>query len=133
MISRTAEYALRAVVHLAENPGEPCILRAIAEKTHLPRGYLGKVMQRLARSGLVSSQRGLHGGFMLIGDADKLSALDVINAVDPFRRSADSTRADAVRGLRRSPLRRFLDGLSDHEERRIRETTIADLARPDKR
>jgi Rrf2 family protein len=130
MISRTAEYALRAVVHLAENRGEPCTLRSMAEKTDLPRDYLGKVMQRLARSGLVLSQRGLHGGFTLIGDADKLSALDVINAVDPLRRSSDSTRADAMRGLRRSPLHRFLGGLSDHVERRFRETTIADLTRP---
>ena len=61
MISQTAEYALRAVVYLSDQE-QARTTSAIAEKTELPVGYLSKVMQGLVKSGLVHSQRGLHGG-----------------------------------------------------------------------
>ena len=66
MISQTTEYALRAIVFLADSPTEAHTAEAIAEGTKVPVGYLSKIMQGLAKAGLVSSQRGLYGGFTLI-------------------------------------------------------------------
>lgn len=85
MISQTAEYALRAIVHLAQAHPRPQTAAAIAERTHVPVPYLSKVMQSLARAGFVSSQRGLHGGFTLLRQASSFSVLDVITAVEPLR------------------------------------------------
>lgn len=84
MISQTAEYALRAIVHLAQTHPLPQTAANIAERTHVPVPYLSKVMQSLARVGLVSSQRGLHGGFALVRKASTFSVLDVITAVEPL-------------------------------------------------
>ena len=84
MISQTAEYALRAIVHLAQTHPRPQTAAAIAERTHVPVPYLSKVMQSLARAGFVSSQRGLHGGFTLVRLANSFSVLDVISAVEPL-------------------------------------------------
>jgi Rrf2 family protein len=86
VISQTAEYALRAVVCLGASSGRPLTTQGIAEKTHVPAGYLSKVLQALGRSGMVESQRGLHGGYVLTRSLDELTVLDVINAVDPLKR-----------------------------------------------
>ena len=85
MFSQTAEYALRAVAYLAEE-GEPRTVAQIAAATKVPPSYLSKVMQSLARAGLVISQRGLHGGFHLARPTDQLCIYDIVQAVDPIQR-----------------------------------------------
>ncbi len=86
MISSTAEYALRSIVHLAEQPETAKTAREIAEVTCVPHGYLSKVLRQLADAGLVRSQRGLGGGYTLAHVPSKISVLDVLNAVDPIQR-----------------------------------------------
>jgi DNA-binding IscR family transcriptional regulator len=54
MFSQTAEYALRAVVALADSGGQPLTTQQISTVTQVPPDYLAKVMQALGRSGLVS-------------------------------------------------------------------------------
>ena len=65
MISQTAEYALRIVVWLASRHPRRRPPARSRDATHIPPGYLAKVLQNLGRGGLVNSQRGLHGGFTL--------------------------------------------------------------------
>lgn len=87
MFSQTQEYALRAVVWLAQHPDEtPAGSPRIAEETCVPTSYLLKVLQELARQGIVSSKRGVGGGFTLDHSPDDLTVLEVVNAVDPLRR-----------------------------------------------
>ncbi len=86
MISRTAEYALRAVVFLGCQAGRPATTHRIAAGTRLPAGYLAKVLQALGRAGLVDAQRGLNGGYVLARPLEELTVLHVVNAVDPLRR-----------------------------------------------
>lgn len=86
MISQTAEYALRAVICLANRPESPLTTQQIADLTRVPAGYLAKVLQALGRAGLVQSQRGLHGGSSLTRPPAEITVLDVVNAVDPLKR-----------------------------------------------
>jgi Rrf2 family protein len=86
MISQTAEYALRAIVFLADHPDQAHTAEAIAQGTRVPVGYLAKIMQVLARAGLVSSQRGLYGGFTLRRSARDLTIYDVVQCIDPINR-----------------------------------------------
>ena len=65
MISQTSEYALRAVVCLAQNPDKPHTTVKIAKWTKVPEHYLSKVMLALAKHEVVYSKKGLHGGYML--------------------------------------------------------------------
>ena len=106
MISQTAEYALRAIVFLADNPSEAQTAEAIAKGTKVPVGYLAKIMQGLARSGLVTSQRGLYGGFTLVLTPKELSVYDVIQAVDPIVRIAHCPLGLEGHGTNLCPLHR---------------------------
>src|SRR5262249_40511360 len=85
MLSQTTEYALRAIVVLAEEPVVPWTAHAISAKTLVPADYLIKVLQPLTRAGLVTAQRGRNGGFVLTRPPEAISVLDVVNAVDPLR------------------------------------------------
>ena len=86
MLSKTAEYALRAVVLLASQPDKPFSADVIAGKTKAPRRYLTRVMQDLAAAGLVQSRPGPGGGYEMAKEIEAVSILDVINAVDPVER-----------------------------------------------
>jgi Rrf2 family protein len=85
MISKTTEYALRAMVCLARSQGRLNVGQ-IAELTQVPSRYLAKVMQGLVRSGLIESTRGRTGGFAMARSASKTTVLEVVNAVDPIER-----------------------------------------------
>jgi Rrf2 family protein len=82
VLSQTAEYALRAVLYLAEHQGErPIPVDAIAEDLSIPRNYLSKILHTLAKRDLLSSSRGRGGGFELTVPA---SALPLLAVVEPF-------------------------------------------------
>jgi Rrf2 family protein len=79
VFSRTAEYAIRAVLVLARNVGKPPLnAEEIASMLGAPRNYLGKTLNTLVRHGLLSSIRGPHGGFALAVAPDVLSVADII-------------------------------------------------------
>ncbi len=84
LFSQTAEYALRAIAFLSMNLDRPISVIEIAENTQIPSAYLAKVLQSVSKAGLVRSKRGLNGGFMLSKSPEKMTVLDVINAVDPI-------------------------------------------------
>lgn len=66
MLSQTAEYALRAVLHLAARPSdEPVGAADVAAQLEIPERYLARVLKSLAEAGILTSTRGAHGGFTL--------------------------------------------------------------------
>lgn len=85
MISQTNEYALRAMVWLTKNREKPQTTSQIAKEMKIPVDYLAKILQTLTRAGILSSQRGKSGGYVMLKDPRELSPLDVIMAVDPIR------------------------------------------------
>ena len=133
MISQTAEYALRAVVYLADQDGRPCTTARISEATQVPAGYLAKVMQSLSRNRVVNSQRGLHGGFTLLTSPEELSMLEVINAVDPVQRFQECPLKIPHHGPNLCPLHRSLDDAGQLLEQTFGGKTIASLLAVPKR
>jgi Rrf2 family protein len=83
MLSKTSQYALRAVVHLARDHGDPVSSAEVAAALEVPANYLSKILHTLSRAGLVDSERGPGGGYRLARPADGISIADVIGAVDP--------------------------------------------------
>jgi Rrf2 family protein len=72
-----------AVNHLARQPAQAaCSARDLAEAYGIPAALMAKVLQRLARKGLLRSQHGTNGGYTLARPAAFITALDVINAID---------------------------------------------------
>jgi Rrf2 family nitric oxide-sensitive transcriptional repressor len=86
MMTQTTAYALRAVVGLGFQPDRYMTTRELAERTQVPVFYLAKVLQALARAGLIVSHRGSSGGFGLARPPERITLLDVVNAVDPIKR-----------------------------------------------
>jgi Rrf2 family protein len=127
MISQTAEYALRAVVFLAENRDSGQTTEQIANATKIPAAYLSKVMQQLSRAQLVRSQRGVGGGFSMYKRAKEVSVLDVVNAVDPIERIRECPLKLDAHKLKLCPLHKRVDEATALVEKAFKSTSIADL------
>ncbi|MDR3685255.1 MAG: Rrf2 family transcriptional regulator [Geothrix sp.] len=127
MISKTSEYALRAMVFLAEHPASSSPLLTIAAATQVPSGYLSKVLQQLVRAGLLTSQRGLGGGFSLARPASELSVYEVVQAVDPVSRILECPLKLPEHREELCTLHRRLDDVMEMVEHSFRLTSLADL------
>jgi len=127
MFSQTAEYAFRAMVHLAEHEQQTHITQAIAVATKVPPGYLAKVLQALRRAGLVSGSRGLHGGFRLARPANSITLYEVLRAVDPIKRIKRCPLDLPGHGANLCPLHRRLDDALGMVEKTFKETTVANM------
>ena len=83
ILSRASEYAIRAMVYMAEKGGEnPTQLKDIAESEGIPFHFLAKTMQVLTRIRLVKSFRGPRGGFTLMKKPDQIYLYESVNAFD---------------------------------------------------
>ena len=127
MLSQTVEYSLRAIVWLASHADCPQTNQQIADATLVPAGYLAKIMQALGRGGLVTAQRGKHGGFLLARPAEEVSVLEVINIVDPIQRIRACPLGIAAHGSHLCPLHKRLDGAMAMVEQAFRKSCIAEL------
>jgi Rrf2 family transcriptional regulator, nitric oxide-sensitive transcriptional repressor len=131
MFSQTVEYALRAVVHLADRAPAARTTDQIAAATRVPKAYLSKVLQGLVRAGVVQSQRGAGGGIALVKPPDEVTILEVVNAVEPLKRIRSCPLGLASHGVRLCPLHRRLDDALAAVERAFAGTTLAEvLAEP---
>lgn len=126
MLSRTAEYALRAAVCLARETESPSAADALAQATQVPRRYLHTVLQDLVRAGLVGSQPGPGGGYYLARTPDKVTILDVVNAVTPLERIRHCPLG-LPSHTSLCPLHKQLDDLYAHTETVLGQVTLDQL------
>ena len=95
-LSKKADYALIAMKHLAQKREVSVSAREIAEQYDIPIELMAKVLQRLVRTGLLTSHQGTRGGYTLSRPSIAISVADVIQAIDgPFTVTACSTESDA--------------------------------------
>jgi len=82
-LNRLADYAVRAVVCLASKKGGTITSTAvIAKEQEIPPSFLAKVMQTLARGGIVKVHRGKSGGFSLASDGKTITVKNIVEAVE---------------------------------------------------
>jgi len=127
LLSDASEYGLRAVVWLAQRPGQAQKVREIAEGTRSAPGYLVKVLQALNKAGILSAQRGSHGGFRLERDPAALSVLEVINAIDRIERIRTCPLGLEAHGECLCPMHKRIDDAMAWIEQSFGESTIEDL------
>ena len=85
-VSEAASMALHALVLMAQHPDRSVSVREIARRLPVSGAHLAKVLQRLARLGLLDSQRGPRGGFRLARPPHEMTLLEIYEAVDgPLR------------------------------------------------
>jgi Rrf2 family protein len=127
MFSQTVEYALRATVHLAIHAESPQRTAEIAESTKVPLAYLSKILQGLQRGHIVHLQRGIGGGVKLALSPDRLTVLDVVNAVDPIKRIKSCPLHMMSHGPNLCALHRRLDDSMQAIEQSLGSTTLREL------
>lgn len=133
MFSQTVEYALRAVVYLAYESPEARTTEQIHKATKVKKAYLSKILQGLARKGIVTTQRGIGGGVALAKSPEELTILDVVNAVEPLMRIKTCPLGLQSHGVRLCPLHRRMDLALESVETAFRNSTLAEvLAEPSK-
>jgi len=81
MVSLSARYAIKAVMHLARDDSWVGS-EDLARITSIPCGYIVKVLQRLTVAGMLRTQRGLHGGYRLQREAGAITLWDIVQAID---------------------------------------------------
>lgn len=128
MLPKTAEYALRAVVWLGRDRDRVESADRLAERTKVPRRYLNRVLQDLARAGLVRSQSGPGGGYALAKSSEEVTILDVVNAVGELERIRHCPLG-LPSHTALCPLHRELDKVYAATEAALSAVTIAELNR----
>ncbi len=105
MISITSKspYAVLALAELARNPGtEPVPIGELARKRDVPVQFLEQLFAVLRRGGIVSSQRGVKGGYRFAREPATITVLEVVELLDgPLGRDAQGVFADAAEAARK--------------------------------
>jgi Rrf2 family protein len=130
MFSQTLEYALRAVVCLAQSDPKPLTTHQIAQSTRVRESYLSKVLQLLGKADLISATRGAGGGYVLSVPPAELSILQVANAIDPLKRITQCPLGLKSHGANLCPLHRRLDRVIADAEEAFRKTFVSELINP---
>lgn len=82
-LSKKSEYALRALLQLTEAYGQRLVRRSdIAERQHIPMGFLESILLQLKHAGVLASRPGVDGGFRLIKKPEQISLGSIIRALD---------------------------------------------------
>ncbi len=82
-ISTRGRYGLRALLEIAVQPDEePITIRDISKKQQMSVTYLEQILHKLKKAGIVKSIRGAKGGYVLSRKGDKITVIQIINALD---------------------------------------------------
>ncbi|MCB0731715.1 MAG: Rrf2 family transcriptional regulator [Ignavibacteriae bacterium] len=91
-ISKSVEYSILALKYIADNENFASLSsRKISDDLNIPYDLLSKLLQKLVRKGIVQSQQGKYGGYNLLVDSNKLSLLNIIDALDENIQLANCT------------------------------------------
>jgi Rrf2 family protein len=83
IFSRKSDYGLRALMYLAERRAKgPVTLSEIAEKLMIPKAFLSKILQQLAKKGVVRSLKGPSGGFVLAVEPAEVTLQEILAEID---------------------------------------------------
>ena len=124
LLSTTADYALRIMIVLSESDGSPITSEKIASMTKVPTDYSVKVLQMLARAGLVRAQRGRGGGFQIDCDPNVTTLLDVVDAIDPLKRITSCPLSREMHTDQLCPLHKKLDDVIVQLQESFRNMTL---------
>lgn len=104
-LSLKSEYALLALLELAAcyAKGEPLQIKEIAQCQNIPDRYLEQLLATLRRHGLVKSQRGARGGYLLAREPRTIHVLDIIQCIEgqeePAATATGTLESDLIRGV----------------------------------
>jgi len=132
-LSKKADYALIALTDLASSPSQTSSsAREIAERYDVPVELMAKILQRLAKLGMVASHHGKRGGYYLSRLASQISVADVIQSIDgPIMVTACSDDDESCEQYTKCNVRAPLWRLKERIVQSLAAFTISELASDD--
>lgn len=129
--SAATKYAIRALCHLAQQPGgAPAQAREISEALDIPYHYLSKILQDLAKKGVLTSSKGPGGGFRLNGPPAQTTLYALIEAVEgPLSDDECLLGLDACSDATPCPMHEFWKGLRSVFRDRMKAVSLEDVVR----
>lgn len=131
-ITRQADYALRAMYFLSKlDPNERAATSLIADEQKIPPSFLAKIISQLSIAGLIHTSRGARGGVSLARSPEKISILEVVEAIDgPLSLNECTHSVDGCPFGEDCPLRPVWCEVQVELVDRLRKTTFASLGQP---
>ena len=128
-ISRLTDYATVLLATLAGDPARVQTAAALSEQTHIAAPTVSKLLKQLQRAGLVSSTRGLHGGYQLARPASEISAAAILDALEGPLALTDCSAGHGQCEIEQScRVGRVWQRLNQAIRRSLYEVTLAQLA-----
>lgn len=131
-LSRSSEYAIRALTFLAQQPSSDRfhLVREMAEQLGIPAAFLGKVLQPLVTRGVLGSQRGKYGGFRLLRSPGELSLFEIVDSQERLAEHRACFLGQAeCEDERACPMHEYWKAAHSAFRDRLAMTTLADLVR----
>lgn len=129
-ISRSSEYAIRAMTYLAGRTEGFHLARDMADALEIPAPFLGKVLQPLVMRGLLQSQRGRNGGFRLAARPEEVALYQIVDAIEHLGRTRQCFLGQAeCTDDRACPMHDYWKSAATSFLTRLAGTTLADLLR----
>ena len=128
-ITRQADYAVRAVLHLAHmKNGERAATSNVAKEQSIPPSFLAKIISQLSIAGLLHTSRGARGGVTLARDPKDITLLEVVEAIDgPIQLNVCVTERGVCSFDDRCPIRSVWCEAQDELVARLKQTDFAQL------
>lgn len=131
MLSNSSKYAVKAVLFLALNSSEGAkvSVKDIADPINVPQAYIAKLLQALAKEGIISSTRGPKGGFYLSEEDLERSIITIIKVIDGEKRLTSCLLSlENCNEGKPCPLHDILSVSRNHILEQLQTKSIKDLA-----
>ncbi len=132
MLSKSSKYALKSVLYLAVNSSENqrILAKDIAKPINVPKAYIAKILQELAKHHLVSSTRGPNGGFYMTKENKERSIIDIVLLIDgEYRLTSCLLSIEECDEDNPCPLHKLIGSAKINFRENLQNTTINDLVR----
>ncbi len=128
LLNRDTDYAVRALRYLAQSDDAAVSVARMAPELGVPRPYLRRILQELARHGILQSFRGRRGGFRLNRRPEEIMLTDVIELFQGELDFASCVvRGELCRNAPTCPLRRTIKDVEELAVERLEQTSLASL------
>jgi len=129
MMSQASGYAATALGYVAAAGGKAVLVKEMAQSSDIPPSYLAKIINSLARKGLIVTQRGIGGGVVLARKATEITLHDICVALDdPSVQTRCMLGTAECSDERACPAHKFWVGQRNNYMAYLRQMTLADVA-----
>jgi FeS assembly SUF system regulator len=127
-MSKLTDYGTVVLAHLAISGTTWSTAGSVAGATHLSRPTVSKLLKKLARSGLVVSERGAHGGYALARAPERISAAEILDALEGPVAITECSATDGACDLQRfCQVGHAWQRINRSIRRALQDVTLADL------